>query len=338
MYLAEIGQYPLLWAEDEVRLGRLIKAGQDADAALSESHAGQRLEPAAVEQLMKASQAGRRAHDELVLANLRLVVSVAKQRRYAASGVELIDRIQDGNLGLMHAADKFDYTLGYKFSTYAMWWIRQRIERGIADKGGIIRLPVHFHEKLLKVVRAQRRLTERYEREPTLDELADATHMDPGTVKGILDWARPVESLDRVLVHDGDLTYGDLLTDTADIDGRGDPADVVVNAARSRDLKAALERLLPPRSALIIVRRFGIGTDGGEETLQAIADDLGLTRERVRQLESKALKTLTAAAVKAGLYEYLLADTHRNIATPPAGWTPPTAGKKKNKKVPRAAG
>jgi len=327
MYLAEAGRYPLLYAEGEVRLGRLIKAGQDADDALA-ARQGRPIEPTLEAQLMLASDAGRRAHDDLVLANLRLVVSVARQRRYASSGVELVDRIQDGNLGLMRAADKFDYTLGYKFSTYAMWWIRQSIERGIADKGGIIRLPVHFHEKLLKVLRAQRRLADRYEREPTLDELASATDMDQGTVKGILDWAKPVVSLDRVLVHDGDLTYGDLLGGSVDIDGRGDPVDVVVNAARLRDINAALGGVLDPRSAMIIARRYGIGTDAGEETLQAIADDLHLTRERVRQLAVKALDALTAAAVDAGLYEYLISDTRLRVATPP-DWSPPATAREK---------
>jgi RNA polymerase primary sigma factor len=333
-YLAEIGRHPLIWAEDEVRLGRLIKTGQDADAALSESQPGS-LKPTVEEQLMRASEAGRRAHDELVLANLRLVVSVARQRRYASSGVELIDRIQDGNLGLMRAADKFDYSLGYKFSTYAMWWIRQSIERGIADKGGIIRLPVHVHERVLKVVRAQRRLTDRYEREPTLDELANATDLAPGAVKAILDWAKPVESLDRVLVHDGDLTYGDLLGDAADIDGRGDPVEVVLRAACVRDLQENLGGLLDSRSALIIARRFGLGTDTDGETLDAIGHDLCVTRERVRQLEAKALETLTAGAVQGGLYEYLIADTRQSVATPPADWIPP--GRKKGKKATVAA-
>lgn len=336
-YLAEIGRYPLLYAEDEVRLGRLIQAGQEADAALV-AEQGTPLERALEAQLLLASEAGRRAHDDLVLANLRLVVSVAKQGRYASSGVELVDRIQDGNLGLMRAADKFDYSLGYKFSTYAMWWIRQSIERGIADKGGIIRLPVHFHEKLLKVVRTRRRLADRYEREPTLDELAGATGMDSGTVRGILDWAKPVESLDRALVHDGDLTYGDLLDAAADIDGRGDPVDVVLSAARFRDVKAALAGILDPRSAMIIARRYGIGTDAGEETLQAIADDLHVTRERVRQLEVKALETLTAAAVEGGLYEYLIADTRLGVATPPPDWSPPATGRKSKKAPPKASG
>jgi RNA polymerase primary sigma factor len=137
-YLAEISRYPLLWAEDEVRLGRLIKAGQEAEVTLSEEPT-RSLEKTLITQLRNAYEAGRRAHDQLVLSNLRLVVSVAKQGRYARSGLDLIDRIQDGNIGLMRAADKFDYTMGYKFSTYAMWWIRQSIERGIGDNSRLIR-------------------------------------------------------------------------------------------------------------------------------------------------------------------------------------------------------
>jgi DNA-directed RNA polymerase sigma subunit (sigma70/sigma32) len=155
--------------------------------------------------------------------------------------------------------------------------------------------------------------------------------MDSGTVKGILDWTRPVESLDRVLVHDGDLTYGDLLSDTANIDGRGDPVDVVLDAARFRDITRTLGGILDPRSAMIIARRYGIGAEAGEETLQAIADDLHVTRERVRQLEVKAMGALTAAAVEGGLYEYLIADTRLGVATPPPDWSPPTDAKKGKK-------
>jgi RNA polymerase primary sigma factor len=329
MYLAEIARYPLLWAEDEVRLGRLIKAGQEADFTLAESPRS--LNQALIRQLENASHAGRRAHDELVLSNLRLVVSIAKRRQYANSGVDFIDRIQDGNIGLMHAADKFDYTKGYKFSTYGTWWIRQSIERGIADRGRLIRLPVHFHEQLRKVVRAQRRLAEMYGREPAVSELAAATGTDPATVQAILDWARPVESLDRVLVQDGDVTLGDLLDAEADVDGRGDPADTVVTAARLRDINKALDEVLDPRSAFIIRCRFGIGTGAEEETLEEIGKKLRVTRERVRQLEATALEMLAARAVALGLYEYLVAETRRRNAVPPAGWSPSREERKKTK-------
>jgi RNA polymerase primary sigma factor len=331
VYLAEIGRYPLLWPEDEVRLGRLIRAGQEAQIVLSDRADGP-LDEGLTFQLKNAIEAGRRAHDELVLSNLRLVVSSAKQRRYIGSGVDLIDRIQDGNIGLMRAADKFDYTMGYKFSTYAMWWIRQSIERGLADRGSTIRLPVHFRDRLLKVTRARRRLSEMYDREPTLGELALATDLDPGMVQGVLDWVNPVDSLDRVMVRDGDLTLGDLLDDKADVDGRGDPAALVLDAARLRDIDKILDGILDARSASIIRRRFGIGRDD-EETLQVIADDLHVTRERVRQLEVKALEALGDVAAGEGLYEYLVSDTHRPIAQPPDGWKPPTSRKKAAKQA-----
>ena len=332
MYLAEIGRYRLLWAEDEVRLGRLIKAGQEADVSLAEGSSGF-LKPAMVKQLVMASQAGQDAHNELVLGNLRLVVSIAKLHRYAGSGVELIDRIQDGNIGLMRAADKFDYGRGYKFSTYATWWIRQSIERGIADTGRLIRLPVHIHEKLLKVGRARRRLAELYEREPTRDELASYAEMDPGAVEAILDWAKPTVSLDRSFGEDGDLTLGDLLSGREEIGGRRDPAEVVLEAACAHDFQEKLGRLLSPRSALIIARRFGIGTDTDGETLAAIGHDLHISEERIRQLEVQALETLKVVAVEGGLYQYLISETLLPDEAQPTDWAPSYGGAEEPQKV-----
>lgn len=171
-----------------------------------------------------------------------------------------------------------------------------------------------------------------------MDELASATGVAAGTVRAILDWAQPVESLDRVLMHDGDLTYGDLLSEAADVDGREDPVEVVLKAACARDIKAALEGVLDPRSALIIARRFGLGTDTEGETLDAIGHDLGVTRERIRQLEVKALVSVTEASIEHGLYEYLISDTRRRDAAPPADWTPPTAERRGKKAVRKAGG
>jgi RNA polymerase primary sigma factor len=326
-YLKEIGRYPLLWAEDEVRLGRLIKTGQEADRVLN----GDVCDLAAGEltRLQHASEAGRRAHNDLVQSNLRLVVSIARKSRYAHSGIDLIDRIQDGNIGLLRAADKFNYSLGYKFSTYATWWIRQSIERGIADRSRLIRLPVHFHEKLLKVLRMKRRLAARYDREPTLRELAEELSMDPGEAQAVLDWARPTVSIDSVFTDEGDLTLGDLLAADTDIDGRTDPADIVLSAARQRDTEQVLDDLLDARAALILRNRYGIG-GRPEQTLQMIGDQVGLTRERVRQLETKALETLRVSPTTRQLYEYLVNETDDVNAEPSDGWPKP---EKKRRKV-----
>ncbi len=325
-YLKEIGRYPLLWAEDEVRLGRLIRTGQDADAVLSDEAAV--LTAAEASHLRQASEAGRRAHAELVRSNLRLVVSIA--RKFGSSGMDLLDLIQEGNLGLLRAADKFDYTLGYKFSTYATWWIRQSLQRGIADRSRLIRLPVHFHDRLIKVLRMQRRLADRYGHDPSLEDLAAALEMDPGEVQAVLDWAQPTVSLDAVLVQEGDLTLGDLLAAGVDVDGRTDPVDIVMTAARLRDIDRVLDQTLDARAALIIRRRFGIG-GRAEETLDAIGHDLGVTRERVRQIEVKAMEVLATSVVGRELYEYLVTQTRRANAQPIGGWREPEKKQRKRK-------
>jgi RNA polymerase primary sigma factor len=319
-YLKDIGRYPLLWAEDEVRLGRLIRTGQETDTILAVGSPD--LSSAEITRLRQASEAGRRAHRDLVLSNLRLVVSIARHGKYARSGLDLIDRIQEGNLGLLRAAGKFDYSLGYKFSTYATWWIRQSIERGIAYGSRLIRLPVHFHEKLLKVLRMQRRLTDKYDQESTLQDLAAALDMDPGEVQAVLDWARPTVSIDSILADEGDLTLGDLLAADVDVDGRTDPADIVLAAARHCDIEQVLDEILDTRSALILRRRYGIG-GGAEQTLQTIADEVGLTRERVRQLQTKALGTLRLSPASRKLYEYIVNQTDQVSAEPSGGWPEP---------------
>jgi RNA polymerase sigma factor (sigma-70 family) len=303
-YFRDISRYQLLHAEDEVRLGRLIRTGQDADATLSGDT--RRMSPAMLATLRQASDSGRRAHDDLVCANLRLVVSIARQHRYSRSGLDLLDLIQEGNLGLLRAADKFDYTRGYKFSTYATWWIRQSIERGIANSSRLIRLPVHFHEKVLKVLRMQRALSRRSDRDPTLDELAAALMMPSGEVQAVLDWARPTVSLDSPVGDDGGAALGDLLSGEADVDGRGDPVDVVIMAAREMDIDQMLDEILDSRAASVIRRRFGLG-GFDEETLDSIGSSWNLTRERIRQIERKALTQLMASGRVRPLYEYLIA-------------------------------
>lgn len=308
-YLREIGKYKLLWAEDEVRLGRLIRAGQEADIALRGDK--RQLSSARVAILNEASEAGRKAHDDLVCANLRLVVSIARLRKYANSGLDLLDLIQEGNLGLLRAADKFDYSLGYKFSTYATWWIRQSIERGIADRGRLIRLPVHFHEVLVKVLRTKRILAAQEGHEPTISELAAALHMSPAVVASVLDWSSPTVSLDAPVSEDGDTTLGSLLSEEADIDGRGDPADIVISAARRDDISKAVDGALSTREKSVIYRRFGVG-GGDEETLETIGEHWGVTRERIRQIQGKAMSKLRSDRAVLELRDYLGSASRRS--------------------------
>ena len=325
-YLHEIGRYSLIFAEDEVKLGRLIRAGVDADRELAaaRSHRAPDLEVA----LRKASKAGRRAHAELVLSNLRLVVSIA--RKYLGSGMDMLDLIQEGNLGLLHAADLFDYSLGYKFSTYATWWIRQAITRGIANQSRVIRLPVHFHDRLIKVLRARQKLSERLDHEPALADLAGYLQMDPGEVQAVLDWARPAVSLDTLVGEDGDVTLGDLLGADVDIDGRTDPLTIVLTAARQRDITKVIGGVLDNRSVYVIRRRFGLD-NCEEETLEAIGKRLGVTRERVRQIATEAIKSLAENPTTRELYEYLVDQTNQAKVQPADGWPEPE--KKRRRKL-----
>lgn len=310
-YLAEISHYPLISAEDEVRLGRQIQAGLRAKILLEDSERLADVTPAQQLALQDARAAGRIAHQELVCANLRLVVSIAKLRSYQGSGVELIDRFQDGNRGLLRAAEKFDPSLGFKFSTYSTWWIRQAISRGIDDRGRLIRLPVHVREQLRKLRRSQRLLVSQLDREPTTVDLADHLGWQAGTVQALLDWSQPTVSLDIPIGDAGGTTLGDLLSEKADIDGRGDPVNCVVESAWSRDLNTALDLVLDPRGKDVIQRRFGL--NGSEDdTLENIGRHFGVTRERIRQIEAKALEKLTEHKGVDHLRAYLVDDRADN--------------------------
>jgi RNA polymerase primary sigma factor len=315
-YLLKIGEYPLIWADDEVRLGRQIRLGLDADAVLRDESRCSDLSAAALASLRDASAAGRRAHSEMVCANLRLVVSIARHRSFEGSGVEFIDRVQDGNAGLMHAADKFDPTLGYKFSTYATWWIRQAITRGIGDRGRLIRLPVHVHEKLSLMRRVRRDLTARLDRDPTVGELADALEWPAATVQAMRDFSQPVVSLDVLVGTEGDTTLGDLLSDRADIDGRTDPVNCVIESAVARDLDRALA-VLSERAADVVRRRFGLH-GAPKQTLDEIGLHFGVTRERIRQIEAKAMARLRLPQNLTGLRSYLFEDSEQPPLPPVA--------------------
>jgi RNA polymerase primary sigma factor len=310
-YLIEIAGHRLIYAEDEVRLGMAIRTGQLAEAELAERPPA---DPGRRDALSAAVAAGRRAHDAMVQANLRLVVSIAKLGKYSYSGVEFLDRVQDGNIGLMRAADKFDPTMGFKFSTYATWWIRQGIDRGIADRSRLIRIPVYAHEQVQKLRAVRNRLASDLGREPTPVELGAELDLDPGAVQAMLDWSRPVVSLDQP-VGDGDVTLGDLLADEADVDGRDDPAQIALHASMVRDVHHHVETTAgSARDTAIIRDRFGLNDDGEKRTLEEIGQDYALTRERIRQIESKVLHRMRMSRAVLPLYEHLREHDHQRTA------------------------
>jgi RNA polymerase sigma factor (sigma-70 family) len=280
-YLMEIGRTPLLTAEEETELARRIEAGVYAAHLLDERPG---MPPERAEELRAVAHDGALAKDHMIRANLRLVVAVA--RRYHQRDMALLDLIQEGNLGLIRAVEKFDYAKGYKFSTYAMWWIRQAIERGVAQKGRAVRLPMHVVEELARFNRVERELALRLGREPTLSELARASGRSRERAAELKRLTLHSVSLDSPVGSDGDACLGDLIWD-----GDESPAEGVVEFDLQVKQLRALLATLPPREAQILRWRFGLDT-GSPCTLQQVGDRLGLTRERVRQLEGKALNRL----------------------------------------------
>jgi RNA polymerase sigma factor (sigma-70 family) len=221
--------------------------------------------------------------------------------------VDFADRVQAGNLGLLRAADKFDGSKGYKFSTYASWWIRQSIDRNLADTGRTIRIPVHMQERLNKVGKITRSMSVRLGREPTVHELAEATELDVGAIQAALELMRPIRSLDELLGEDADLRLSDILAVDDECDGRTDPAHIVAQTTFKTDVTRVLWAVLPVRSACVIERRYGLYT-GESETLDSIGADLGVTRERVRQIEGKSLAKLSESKEVEGLRSYIIED------------------------------
>ncbi|MCX9190066.1 RNA polymerase subunit sigma [Carbonactinospora thermoautotrophica] len=284
-YLTQIGSTPLLSAEEEIELAKRIEAGVYAAELLREADAGERhLSAEQRRELEIVARDGELAKDHMIRANLRLVVAAA--RRYVHRGLPFLDVIQEGNLGLIRAVEKFDYTKGYKFSTYAMWWIRQAIERGLAQQARTVRLPTHLVEELLKLGRVERELQLRLGREPTVEEVAADAKMPVEKVMELRQVARDAVSLDTPVGEEGDTVVGDLIEDTEVLQA----TDVVEFRELAEELRALIDTL-PPREAMIITLRYGLH-NGRPYTLQEIADRLGLTRERVRQLEKEALAKL----------------------------------------------
>jgi RNA polymerase primary sigma factor len=293
MYLREIGQVDLLTAEDERRLAQLIEEGHKAAERIDEGVADE----AEQRMLMRAVSRGERAKSELTQANLRLVVSIAK--RYSGRGMQLLDLIQEGNLGLMRAVDKFDYTKGFKFSTYATWWIRQAITRAIADQARTIRIPVHMVEHMNRLTRTRRQMHQELEREPTVDELAAKMQMEPEKVRDLLRYALDPLSLDSPVGEEDESNLGDFIED-ANVDG---PADAATRAMLHEAVEQVLGEL-NEREQEIVRMRFGL--DGSQaKTLEEVGKAFGVTRERIRQIEAKTLAKLRHPQRSQRLREFL---------------------------------
>jgi RNA polymerase primary sigma factor len=298
MYLKEIGKVPLLTAEQEVMLAKRIEAGLHA----SEKLAAEELEAAEISDNQRASlqavqRDGELARRQLTEANLRLVVSIAK--RYVGRGMALLDLIQEGNLGLIRAVEKFDYTKGFKFSTYATWWIRQAITRAIADQARTIRIPVHMVETMNKVLRIQRQMLQELGREPTVEEIAAKVEMAPDKVREIQRIALEPVSLETPVGEEDDSLLGDFVEDPNVIA----PATAAARALLSEAIEEALQEL-NDRERAVVRLRFGLD-DGQIRTLEEVGKEFGVTRERIRQIESKTLAKLRHPTRSQRLRDYL---------------------------------
>jgi RNA polymerase primary sigma factor len=280
-YLRSIGKIALLAADEEVELARLVETGLFAEEKLATD---KKMTRDLARDLKWVVRQGQRAKSHLIESNLRLVVSLAK--RYTGRGVDFIDLIQEGNIGLIRAVEKFDYTKGYKFSTYATWWIRQAITRAMADQARTIRLPVHVVEVLNKISRVERYMLEELGREATPEELALELDMTPEKVLEVQKYARQPISLSTPLGPDGDSVFGDLIEDSNAVH----PDDAVAFQILQREIERLLDTLTP-REAAVISSRYGLG-DGIMKTLDQIGEDHGVTRERIRQIEAKTMSKL----------------------------------------------
>jgi RNA polymerase primary sigma factor len=301
MYLREIGQVDLLTVDDERRLAQLIEEGKIAAEKIDAANeASPKLDSIEERMLLRAVKRGERAKSELTQANLRLVVSIAK--RYSGRGMQLLDLVQEGNLGLMRAVDKFDYTKGFKFSTYATWWIRQAITRSIADQARTIRIPVHMVEHMNRVTRAKRTMHQELEREPTIDELAQRVQLEPDKVRELLRYSQDPLSLDSPVGEEDESNLGDFIQD----ESADSPADAATKVMLSNAVGEVLNEL-SEREQEIVRLRFGL--DGGQaKTLEEVGKAFGVTRERIRQIEAKTLAKLRHPQRSQRLREFLEAE------------------------------
>ena len=293
LYLKEVSRVPLLTAEEEVELAQRIERGRMAREELAQgsSTSKRRLE------LRKLIEDGWAAREHLITANSRLVISVAK--KYMGRGVPFLDLIQEGNIGLIRATKKFDYRRGHKFSTYATWWIRQAVTRAIADQGRTIRVPVHMGDQINKLLRIQHQLTQRLSREPSIEELAEALDVPPKKVENMIQVARRPLSLETPTDDEEDSVLGDFIED----DEAPPPDDTATYNLLKQHLEEVLNSL-PPREVRILQLRYGL-LDGQAYTLEEVGRKMGVTRERVRQIEAQALSRLRHPSIRRKLRDYL---------------------------------
>ncbi len=292
-YMQQIAKTPLLKAEQEAELGKAMVAGRRARARLRnrQVRSGER------QKLERIVEEGELARKKLIEANFRLVISIAK--KYRDHGVPFSDLIQEGNIGLMRAADKFDYKRGFKFSTYATWWIRQSVTRSIADQGRMIRLPVHAAEKVNKIGSISRRLEQELGREPTTEELAEEMGAPTQKVKSLMQKSQQPLSLDSTIGKEGEITLGDLIPADLTLS----PTEAVNSHLLGEDVRTALSAL-SPRESQVLSLRFGL-EDGRGKTLDQVGEELGYTRERIRQIEKQALNKLRHPDLTRKLHSYL---------------------------------
>jgi RNA polymerase primary sigma factor len=295
LYLKEAGRVPLLIAEEEVSLAKRMEAAELAKEQLEEY--GDDLPMDDVYTLRELIADGEDAQEHLIRANARLVISVAK--KYIGRGVPFLDLIQEGNIGLIRATNKFEYQRGHKFSTYATWWIRQAVSRAVADQGRTIRVPVHMGDQLNRMRRVQLNLIQELGREPSIDELAVGMETTPDKIETLLEIARHPVSLETPIDEDGDSTFGDFVEDVSS----PAPTEEVATHLLHEQLERALGRL-PPREAQILKLRYGL-EDGRVYTLEEVGQTIGVTRERVRQLEAQALNRLRQSSAHVILHDYL---------------------------------
>jgi RNA polymerase primary sigma factor len=296
LYLKEAGRVPLLTAEEEVSLAKRMEAAMWARQRMGE------IDPETLlwseeQSLREMILDGDAAQEHLIRANARLVISVAK--KYIGRGVPFLDLIQEGNIGLIRATNKFEYQRGHKFSTYATWWIRQAVSRAVADQGRTIRVPVHMGDQLNRMRRVQLQLLQELGRDPKIEELAEGMETTPDKIENLLEISRRPVSLETPIDDEGDSTFGDFVEDA----NSPAPAEEVANHLLQEQIKQALDRL-PPREAQILRLRYGL-EDGRVYTLEEVGQTIGVTRERVRQLEAQALNRLRQSSAHVILRDYL---------------------------------
>jgi RNA polymerase primary sigma factor len=293
LYLKEAASIPLLTADEEIYLAKKIERGREAREKLAQGPLNERKR----EKLRREIEEGWQAREHLITANSRLVISVAK--KYMGRGVPFLDLIQEGNIGLMRAAKKFDYKRGYKFSTYATWWIRQAVTRAIADQGRTIRVPVHMGDQISKMLRTQHQLKQEFGRDPTVEELAEALDVTPNKVEHMIQVARRPFSLEMPIGEEEDGMLGDFIEDH----DTPAPDETATNNILRKHLEEMLDTL-PPREARILQLRYGL-SDGKILTLNEVGRKMGVTRERVRQIEAQALRRLRSPRIQRELRAYI---------------------------------